>query len=112
MTAQNVPHLFPIRSENVVIVDVVEVSEGVEVTFWMSDPTDPTGATAALTSGQLEEALNAQEEAIEEGEFDFVIRNPEVKAFDQPWVIATTTVVGFCVLLIVLVLIRNCFCPR
>ncbi|PIK33279.1 hypothetical protein BSL78_29909 [Apostichopus japonicus] len=74
------------RSENVVIVDVVEVSEGVEVTFWMSDPTDPTGATAALTS--------------------------EVKAFDQPWVIATTTVVGFCVLLIVLVLIRNCFCPR
>lgn len=99
-----------ISTDNVIITSVVEVSEGVEVTFWVSDPNDPMGNTAALTSEQLEGFLVEYEGPIEEGgpSFDYIMRPKGTSAINEPWVIAVIALLGVCFLLLCIVLIRDC----
>eukprot|EP00057_Strongylocentrotus_purpuratus_P031477 XP_784754.3 PREDICTED: uncharacterized protein LOC579551 isoform X1 [Strongylocentrotus purpuratus] len=97
-------------TDNIIITSVVEVSDGVEVTFWVSDPNDPMGNTAALTSEQLEDFLVEYEGPIEEGgpSFDYIMRPKGTSAINEPWVIAVIALLGVCFLLLCIVLIRDC----
>nr|XP_054752325.1 uncharacterized protein LOC129257911 [Lytechinus pictus] len=98
-------------ADNVIITSVVEVSEGVEVTFWVSDPNDPTGNAAALTSEQLENFLIENEAPIEEGgpNFDYIMRPKVTNAIEEPWVIAVICLLCFCFFILCVVLVRDCF---
>ncbi|XP_071490718.1 uncharacterized protein [Diadema antillarum] len=96
---------------NVMITSIVQQGSDVAVTFWISDPNDPTGTSAALDAGQLELFLVEYESQIEEDNgpsFDYSVQGPETSAIQEPWVIVVVTLLAFCFLLLCVVLIRDC----
>ena len=100
-----------IRADDVIITSVVEMADGVELTFWVSDPNDPMSNMAGLTSEQLLTFLVEYEDTIKEDMgpgFSYIIGEEAVAAIQEPWVIAVICLLGVCFLLLCMVLIRDC----
>ncbi|XP_038048814.1 uncharacterized protein LOC119722655 [Patiria miniata] len=84
-----------------------DVAEGLQVTFWVIDPTDPMRRQAALTSSQLQSMLNEYGADVEnDGQFQFVVRT-ESNPLSEPWVIALLCVLGFLVLILLVVIVKD-----
>ncbi|XP_033628985.1 uncharacterized protein LOC117291426 [Asterias rubens] len=76
-------------------------ADGLEVTFWVSDPSDVTSEQAGLTSAQLQAMLDAKKDALQSnGQFDFISSESEPSPLEEPWVIALLAALGFLVLLL------------
>ncbi|XP_022112072.1 uncharacterized protein LOC110991164 [Acanthaster planci] len=84
-----------------------DVDEGLQVTFWVTDPNDPMRRQAGLTSYQLQVVLDEYKANVENGgQFQFVVRT-ESNPLSEPWVIALLCVLGLLVLLLLVVIARD-----